>query len=220
MPPLRAVCSELKWKRFSVYSFHPIASPVVILYRRVILSVLRFLSPAHRACVALDEYQGNNGPSYEILCQTNWRCCHVAEPIVAQSTPSVSVVKPSVQASAEVEAVVVPPVTPRVQPTSQEEEKRVTSPVEEPASVATTTCREFLVVLLFQNTRKLVTVTSVTSAVTQARPGGSGGSADLPRSRTHPVREDGVASSDGRTQCHLKMSHQEKATVTDFGFWL
>ncbi|VDI08043.1 Hypothetical predicted protein [Mytilus galloprovincialis] len=53
---------------------HPNTSPVVILYWRVMLSVLRYLSPAHRACVALDEYQGNNGPSYD-LCQANSRFC-------------------------------------------------------------------------------------------------------------------------------------------------
>ncbi|CAG2234680.1 unnamed protein product [Mytilus edulis] len=83
--------------------------PGIILYWRVILGVLRYLSPAHRACVALDEYQGVNGPAYDILCQTNSRFCQVAEPVVAQSTTSVSVPETTVQASSS--SVDVPPVT-------------------------------------------------------------------------------------------------------------
>ena len=50
MPPLRTVCMEMNWQKHSVYSLHPITSPVVVLYWRVMLSVLRYLSPAHRAC--------------------------------------------------------------------------------------------------------------------------------------------------------------------------
>ncbi|CAC5398401.1 unnamed protein product [Mytilus coruscus] len=86
MPPLRAVCSAMKWQQLSVYSLHPVNSPVVILYWRVILSILRFLSPANRACVALEEYRGNNGPTYDVICQMNGKFCRVAEPVVAQST--------------------------------------------------------------------------------------------------------------------------------------
>ncbi|VDI22771.1 Hypothetical predicted protein [Mytilus galloprovincialis] len=50
----------------------------------------------------------------------------------------------------------------------KEEEGGVTPPVEEPAAVATKP-DESLVVLVYHNTRKLVAVTSVASAVAQAR---------------------------------------------------
>ncbi|XP_063436976.1 uncharacterized protein LOC134718406 [Mytilus trossulus] len=161
MPPLRAVCQQMNWQKCSVYSLHPITSPVVILYWRVILGVLRYLSPAHRACVALDEYQGDNGPTYDILCQANSRFCQVAEPVVAQSTTIVP--------ATETSSVDVPQVTQPVQPVPQrEEEERVTPPVEEPVAMATKP-DESLVILVYHNTRKLVGVTSVANAVAQAR---------------------------------------------------
>ncbi|CAG2220118.1 unnamed protein product [Mytilus edulis] len=81
------------------------------------------------------------------------------------------------EASSDVIAVAVLSVTPEVQLAPQEkeervtqnvEEKRVTPPVEEPVAVATTPSESFGV-LIFQNTRKLCAVTSVNSAVTQAK---------------------------------------------------
>ncbi|CAC5391902.1 unnamed protein product [Mytilus coruscus] len=194
MPPLRAVCSAMKWSQVSIYSLHPVNSPVVILYWRVILSVLRHLSPARRACVAVEEYRGNNGPSYDVICQMNWRfrsSPSVAEPVVAQSIPSVPVAQPTVQASVPVvhptvQAIVplvqstVPPSTPvvpltvpEVQPAPKEDERksagRVTPTVEEPVTVAAPTSRESLVVLVYQNTKKMDTVTTMENALAQAR---------------------------------------------------
>ncbi|CAG2184637.1 unnamed protein product [Mytilus edulis] len=77
---------------------------------------------AHRACIAFDDYQGNNSPSFDI---------QVTELVVAQSTSSVPVEEPTVQASSEVIPVAVPPVIPEVQSSPQEKEERVTPPVEE-----------------------------------------------------------------------------------------
>ncbi|VDI60820.1 Hypothetical predicted protein [Mytilus galloprovincialis] len=77
---------------------------------------------SHRACIAFDDYQGNNSPSFDI---------QVTELIVAQSTSSVPVEEPTVQASSEIIAVAVPPVIPEVQSSSQEKEERVAPPVEE-----------------------------------------------------------------------------------------
>ncbi|CAG2193848.1 unnamed protein product [Mytilus edulis] len=106
-------------------------------------------------------------PGSDIILEGDPRFCQVAEPVVAQSTTSVPVPETTVQASSS--SVDVPPVTRTVQSVPQkEEEKRVTPPVEEPVAVATNP-NESLVVLVFHNTRKLVAVTSVASAVAQAR---------------------------------------------------
>ncbi|CAC5371668.1 unnamed protein product [Mytilus coruscus] len=194
MQPLRAVCSAMKWPQVSIYSLHPVNSPVVILYWRVILSVLRHLSPARKACVAVEEYRANNSPSYDVICQMNWRfrsSPSVAEPVVAQSIPGVPVAQPTVQASVPVaqptvqasvplvqptvqaSAPVVPLTVPEVQPAPKEDERksagRVTPTVEEPVTVAAPTSQESLVVLVYQNTKKMVTVTTMENAVAQAR---------------------------------------------------
>ncbi|CAG2247070.1 unnamed protein product [Mytilus edulis] len=92
--------------------------------------------------------------------KANSRFCQVAEPVVAQSTTRVPVTETS---SSSVD---VSPVTQSLP--KREEEERVTPPVEEPVAVATNP-DESLVVLVFHNTRKLVAVTSVASAVAQAR---------------------------------------------------
>ncbi|CAC5395820.1 unnamed protein product [Mytilus coruscus] len=137
---------------------------------RVILSVLRYLSPARKACVAVEEYRGNNSPSYDVICQMNWRfrsSPSVAEPVVAQSISSVPVVQPTVQASAPVVQSTAPPSTPVVPFTvpggttcpKDDERKsagRVTPTVEEPVTVAAPTSQESLVVLVYQNTKKMV----------------------------------------------------------------
>ncbi|VDI22456.1 Hypothetical predicted protein [Mytilus galloprovincialis] len=147
MPPLRAVCSAMKWPQRRVYTIHPFNSPVVVLYWRVMLSLIRHLSQANRITIAMDEYTGNN------------------EPAVAQSTTRV----PATETSCSSSSVDVPPVTQPLQSVPQrEEEERVTPPVEEPVAVATKP-DESLVVLVYHNTRKLVGVTSVASAVAQAR---------------------------------------------------
>ncbi|CAC5394737.1 unnamed protein product [Mytilus coruscus] len=194
MPPLRAVCSAMKWPEVSICSLLPVNSPVVILYWRVILSVLRHLSPARKVCVVVGEYRMDNGPSYDVICQMNWRfrsSPSLAEPVVAQSIPSVPVVQPTVQASVPVvqptvqasvpvakptgppSTPVVPLTVPEVQPAPKEDERksagRVTLTVEEPVTVAAPTSRESLVVLVYQNTKKMVTVTTMENAVAQAR---------------------------------------------------
>ncbi|XP_071181293.1 uncharacterized protein [Mytilus edulis] len=168
MPPLRAVCSAMKWPQRRVYTIHPFNSPVVVLYWRVMLSLIRHLSQANRITIAMDEYTGNNGPTYDLVCQMNWKfmaTTAVAEPAVAQATTRV----PATETSCSSSSVDVPPVTQPLQSVPQrEEEERVTPPVEEPAAVATKP-DESLVVLVYHNTRKLVGVTSVASAVAQAR---------------------------------------------------
>ncbi|CAG2243272.1 unnamed protein product [Mytilus edulis] len=125
--------------------------------------------------------QGVDMPPLRAVClEMNWqkcsvipcipspaRFCQVAEPVVAQSTTSVPVPETTVQASSS--SVDVPPVTQTMQSVPQkEEEKRVTPPVEEPVAV-TTNPNESLLVLVFHNTRQLVAVTYVASAVAQAR---------------------------------------------------
>ncbi|CAC5380398.1 unnamed protein product [Mytilus coruscus] len=97
-----------------------------------------------------------------------------------QSIPSVPVVQPTVQASVPVAKPTGPPSTPvepltvpEVQPVPKEDERksagRVTPTVEEPVTVAVPTSREYLVVLVYQNTKKMVTVTTMENAVAQAR---------------------------------------------------
>ncbi|CAG2244040.1 unnamed protein product [Mytilus edulis] len=132
------------------------------------LSLIRHLSQANRITIAMDEYTGNNGPTYDLVCQMNWKfmaATAVAEPAVAQSTTRV----PATEASCSSSSVDVPQGTQPLQSVPQrEEEERVTPPVEEPVAVATKP-EESLVVLVYHNTRKLVGVTSVASAVAQAR---------------------------------------------------
>ncbi|CAC5388168.1 unnamed protein product [Mytilus coruscus] len=103
-----------------------------------------------------------------------------AEPVVAQSTQSAPVVQLTVQVSAPVvqptvpsSTPVVPPTVTEVQPAIPEEDMksvgRVTPPVEEPVAVAAPISRESLVVLVYRNTRKMVTVINVETALMQAR---------------------------------------------------
>ncbi|VDI71141.1 Hypothetical predicted protein [Mytilus galloprovincialis] len=176
------------------------------------LSLIRHLSQANRITIAMDEYTGNNGPTYDLVCQMNWKfmaATAVAEPAVAQSTTRV----PATETSCSSSSVDVPPVTQPLQSVPQrEEEERVTPPVEEPVAVATKP-DESLVVLVYHNTRKLVGVTSVASAVAQARegvrPGRPGGRAHLPGSGADQLSKDGVVASHGRTDSNTQMNHKE-----------
>ncbi|CAC5410023.1 unnamed protein product [Mytilus coruscus] len=90
----------------------------------------------------------------------------VVQPTVQASVP---VAKPTGQHSTPV----VPLTVPEVQPAPKEDERksagRVTPTVEEPVTVAAPTSLESLVVLVYQNTKKMVTVTTMENAVAQAR---------------------------------------------------
>ncbi|CAG2250600.1 unnamed protein product [Mytilus edulis] len=62
MPPDQAVCSAMNWQMRRVYTINPFNSQVVVLYWRVMLSLLRYLSQANRITIAMDEYTGTTVP--------------------------------------------------------------------------------------------------------------------------------------------------------------
>lgn len=164
MPLLRAFCSAKKWQQRPVYTIHPFNSPVVVLYWRVMLSLLRHLCQANRTTVAMDGYTGHKSPTYDLVCQMNWKFMAstiVVEPVVAKTKEYVQVVR---EVGVIASTIVVEPVVAKARKSvpavrkvvkTQEpvtEEPNATGSVKKTVAVAeaSTLTEEFLVVLAVQ----------------------------------------------------------------------
>ena len=135
------------WPQERVYTLHPFNSPVVVLYWRVMLPLLRFLNEEARHTVAAQVWShSSDNPDSAELTAMNWAFTQQ-------------------QASQDEPQSVSPPASPqRSQPAQHEKMSHALAPPERPPVLPPEEFPLTLVILRYQNTRRMVTVRTVPAA--------------------------------------------------------